>query len=87
MLQNLHNIYGRGLIYYSPKVDLIVERKRKRIIVRKNPICEVYITLWWIEGNLLIMTSMIYLWNEWDENHMLNEGDEKVWCPWDENDN
>jgi len=33
------------------------------------------------------MTNMIQFWNEGDENHMLNEGEEEVWCSWDENGN
>jgi len=27
------------------------------------------------------------IWNKWDRDHMLNEGDEEVWCSWDENGN
>jgi len=33
------------------------------------------------------MISMIRFWNEEYENHMLNEGYEKVWCSWDQNGN
>jgi len=33
------------------------------------------------------MTSVIWLWIEEDENYMLNEGDEEIWCSWDENGN
>jgi len=33
------------------------------------------------------MTSMIWSWIEEDEDYMLNEGDEKVWCSWNENGN
>jgi len=46
---------------------------------RKKSYCDAYITLWIIEDNLLIMERIIQLWNEWDENRMFNEEDEKVW--------
>jgi len=31
------------------------------------------------------MTSMIRLWKEEDEDHMLNERDEEGWCSWNKN--
>jgi len=37
-----------------------------------------YITLLWIGRKLSLMTNMIQLWKEWDEDHMLNEWDEET---------
>ena len=31
-------------------------------------------------GKLPLITNIIRLWNKWDEDHMLNEEDEEVWC-------
>jgi len=48
---------------------------------------ETYVIPWWIRGNLPQVTNKIQFWNEVNEDHMLNEGDEEVWCFWDENGN
>lgn len=40
---------------------------------------EVYVTYWWIRGNLLIMTNKIQFWNKVNEDHLLNDCDEEVW--------
>jgi len=39
-----------------------------------------YIILWWIEGNLPLMISMIRFWNKEYGDRMLNKEDEEVWC-------
>ena len=45
---------------------------------KKNQNGETYIIPSWIGSNLPLMTSSIWLWNEGDEYHMLNDTDEEV---------
>jgi len=64
--------------FSKPTRFKIIGKGKMATDCKKKPINETYITKWWIEGNLPLITTMIQFWNERDENHMLNEGYEEV---------
>ena len=62
------------IIYWMKEMKNFDVLETKMIIdYKKKPINKACIIQWWIESNLSLITTIIWFWNERDENHMLNE--------------